>query len=124
MAAFRDTQERQVFMEGFTKLAALAPGEQEVDVIDFVDSLHSIQATPPLSPNNRGALLDCINAAADLAKQLEDDEMKARLTDTNAPLTHLYQFLYDEANEPFWPGVQGEFTLMVQWFSSKARFQR
>jgi hypothetical protein len=121
MATFRDTQELQVFLEGFTRLAALS-GQQEVDVIDFVDSFYSIQAAPPLSPHNRGALLDCINAATDLAKQLEDDEMKARLTDENATLTHLYQFLYDEANEPFWPAVQGEFMLMFQWFSTKARF--
>ncbi|MEU4236747.1 hypothetical protein [Actinoplanes sp. NPDC026619] len=93
----------------------------ESDVIDFRAAAQLLEEGHEQSSEDGGTILDCLNASTDLAKQLGDDRMRDRLTGTDAPLSILYQFLWEEADVPPWQAVKDEFRVLGRWFQERVR---
>lgn len=89
------------------------------DRIDFRRAAASLARGPDGAAADAGTIVDCLNAADDLARQLKDAGIIGRLRDARTPLCRLYSFLYGEGGPPDPDVAAAEFARVTTWFEQQ-----
>lgn len=95
--------------------------EDEVATIDFADAVLQVSKAARTQPFSTSNVLDCLNAATDFAKQTGDQAALDLLLDEEAPLNHLYSFIWDERSAVDFVAVHRDLIVVTTWFESMTR---
>jgi len=118
---FCDRDAFQQFRSAFRPALDELPGEETVAEFDFVAAQSWISSGLARDSSRAGAIIDCLDASLDLARQFGDDRIISLLNEPTGPLRELFDYLWGDRDEIFTPAAVSAFHDLLTWWQAKIR---
>ena len=118
---FGGVENYQELIDAFPGSVSHGPADQDVDTIDFVAANRGLSRGKSVPKKKHGKILDCLNAAKDLATQTADSPTIFKLRNPGSPLAQLNDFLWGKVSDIPLAQVNDEFAAMTSWFAGRTQ---